>query len=73
MLIGEELHRNRGGTWCPTRTTHQELFRRYVNSRSGGQPRSWLYTVLAVVIVYVMLDVGYPRPASIHLKSADHC
>jgi hypothetical protein len=42
---------------------------------SGGQHRSWLhilgFTVLTVIIVYVMLDVEYPRAGLIHLESAD--
>jgi len=53
----------------------QELFRRYVNSQSGGQHRSRLYilgfSVLTVIIVYVMLDVGYSHAGLIHLESAD--
>jgi len=42
---------------------------------SSGQHRSWLhilgFTVLTVIIVYVMLDVEYPRVGLIHLESAD--
>ncbi len=42
---------------------------------SSGQNRSWLhilgFTVLTVIIVYVMLDVEYPRAGLIHLESAD--
>jgi len=42
---------------------------------SSGQQRSWLhilgFTVLTVIIVYVMLDVEYPRAGLIHLDSAD--
>jgi hypothetical protein len=42
---------------------------------SSGQQRSWLhilgFTVLTVIIVYVMLDVEYPRAGLIHLESAD--
>lgn len=42
---------------------------------SSGQHRSWLhilgFTVLTVVIVYVMLDVEYPRAGLIRLESAD--
>ena len=42
---------------------------------SSGQHRSWLhilgFTVLTVIIVYVMLDVEYPRAGLIHLESAD--
>jgi hypothetical protein len=42
---------------------------------SGGQHRSWLhilgFTVLTVIIVYVMLDVEYPRTGLIRLESAD--
>ena len=42
---------------------------------SSGQQRSWLhilgFTVLTVIIVYVMLDVEYPRVGLIHLESAD--
>jgi hypothetical protein len=43
---------------------------------SSGQHRSWLhilgFTVLTVIIVYVMLDVEYPRAGLIRLESADH-
>ena len=42
---------------------------------SGGQHRSWLhlfgFTVITVLIVYVMLDVEYPRTGLIRLESAD--
>jgi hypothetical protein len=42
---------------------------------SSGQQRSWLhilgFTALSVIIVYVMLDVEYPRAGLIHLESAD--
>jgi uncharacterized membrane protein YedE/YeeE len=42
---------------------------------SSGQHWSWLYilgfTVLTVIIVYVMLDVEYPRAGLIDLESAD--
>ena len=42
---------------------------------SSGQHRSWLhilgFSVLTVVIVYVMLDVEYPRAGLIRLESAD--
>ena len=42
---------------------------------SSGQHRSWLhilgFTVLTVIIVYVMLDVEYPRAGLIHLESTD--
>jgi len=42
---------------------------------SSGQNRSWLhilgFTVLTVIIVYVMLDVEYPRAGLIRLESAD--
>jgi hypothetical protein len=42
---------------------------------SSGQQRSWLhilgFTVLTVIIVYVMLDVEYPRAGLIRLESAD--
>ncbi len=42
---------------------------------SSGQHRSWLhilgFTVLTVIIVYVMLDVEYPRGGLIRLESAD--
>jgi hypothetical protein len=43
---------------------------------SSGQHRSWLhilgFTVLTVIIVYVMLDVEYPRAGLIRLESADY-
>jgi len=42
---------------------------------SSGNYRSWLhilgFTVLTVIIVYVMLDVEYPRAGLIRLESAD--
>jgi hypothetical protein len=42
---------------------------------SGGQYRSWLhilaFTVITVIIVYVILDVEYPRAGLIRLESAD--
>jgi hypothetical protein len=42
---------------------------------SSGLHRSWLhilgFTVLTVIIVYVMLDVEYPRAGLIRLESAD--
>jgi hypothetical protein len=42
---------------------------------SSGQHRSWLhifgFTVLTVIIVYVLLDVEYPRAGLIRLESAD--
>src|SRR6267142_802296 len=42
---------------------------------SSGQHRSWLhilgFTLLTVIIVYVMLDVEYPRAGLIRLESAD--
>jgi hypothetical protein len=42
---------------------------------SSGQHRSWLhilgFTILTVIIVYVMLDVEYPRAGLIRLESAD--
>jgi hypothetical protein len=42
---------------------------------SSGQHRSWLhilgFTVLTVIIVYVMLDVEYPRAGLIRLESTD--
>ena len=42
---------------------------------SSGQHRSWVhilgFTVLTVFIVYVMLDVEYPRAGLIRLESAD--
>lgn len=42
---------------------------------SSGQQRSWLhilgFTLLTVIIVYVMLDVEYPRTGLIRLESAD--
>jgi len=39
---------------------------------SSGQHRSWLHILgFTVLIVYVMLDVEYPRAGLIHLESAD--
>ncbi len=42
---------------------------------ASGQHRSWLhilgFTVLTVIIVYVMLDMEYPRSGLIRLESAD--
>jgi hypothetical protein len=42
---------------------------------SSGQQRSWLhilgFTVLTVIIVYVTLDVEYPRTGLIHLDASD--
>jgi hypothetical protein len=42
---------------------------------ASGQRRSWLhiigFTVITVIIVYVMLDVEYPRAGLIHLEAAD--
>jgi hypothetical protein len=42
---------------------------------SGGQNRSWLhilaFTVITVIIIYVILDVEYPRAGLIRLESAD--
>jgi hypothetical protein len=42
---------------------------------SSGQQRSWLhilsFAVLTVIIVYVMLDVEYPRAGLIRLESGD--
>ena len=42
---------------------------------SGGQHRSWLhifgFTVITVIIVYVILDVEYPRTGLIRLDAAD--
>ena len=42
---------------------------------SSGQHRSWLhilgFAALTVIIVYVMLDVEYPRAGLIRLESAD--
>jgi len=42
---------------------------------SSGQQRSWLhilgFPVLTVIIVYVMLDVEYPRVGLIHLETSD--
>ena len=40
-----------------------------------GQHRSWLhilgFTVITVIIVYVILDVEYPRAGLIRLENAD--
>jgi hypothetical protein len=42
---------------------------------AGGQHRSWLhilaFTVITVIIVYVILDVEYPRAGLIRLESSD--
>jgi hypothetical protein len=42
---------------------------------ASGQHRSWLhilgFTVLTVIIIYVMLDVEYPRTGLIRLETAD--
>src|SRR6478752_3634370 len=42
---------------------------------SSGQHRSWLhilgFTILTVIIVYVMLDIEYPRTGLIRIESAD--
>lgn len=42
---------------------------------AAGQRRSWLhilgFTVITVIVVYVVLDVEYPRTGLIHLESAD--
>jgi hypothetical protein len=42
---------------------------------AGGQQRSWLhllvFTVITVIIVYVMLDIEYPRSGLIRLESGD--
>jgi hypothetical protein len=42
---------------------------------AGGQHRSWLhilaFTVITVIIVYVILDVEYPRAGLIRLESGD--
>jgi hypothetical protein len=42
---------------------------------ASGQRRSWLhivgFTVITVIIVYVMLDVEYPRAGLIRLEAAD--
>ena len=42
---------------------------------SSGQHRSWLhilgFTVLTVVIVYVMLDIEYPRAGLIRIETSD--
>jgi len=42
---------------------------------SSGQHRSWLhiagFTVMTVIIVYVILDAEYPRAGLIRLESAD--
>jgi hypothetical protein len=42
---------------------------------AGGHHRSWLhilgFTVLTVIIVYVMLDMEYPRSGLIRLESGD--
>jgi hypothetical protein len=40
-----------------------------------GQKRSWLhilgFTVITVIVVYVMLDIEYPRAGLIRLEAAD--
>ena len=42
---------------------------------AGGQHRSWIhiggFTVITVIIVYVMLDVEYPRAGLIRLEASD--
>jgi hypothetical protein len=42
---------------------------------AGGQHRSWLhilgFTVITVIVVYVVLDIEYPRAGLIRLESAD--
>ncbi|HEY2822533.1 MAG TPA: hypothetical protein VGJ06_15920 [Candidatus Acidoferrum sp.] len=42
---------------------------------SSGQRRNWLYilgfTVLTVIIVYVMLDIEYPRAGLIRIETSD--
>lgn len=42
---------------------------------ASGQHRSWLhilgFTVITVIIVYVMLDVEYPRSGLFRLEAAD--
>ena len=42
---------------------------------ASGQHRSWLhilgFTVITVIIVYVILDVEYPRTGLIRLETAD--
>jgi hypothetical protein len=42
---------------------------------SSGQHRSWLhilgFTTITVILVYVMLDVEFPRIGLIHLQAAD--
>jgi cytochrome c oxidase subunit IV len=42
---------------------------------AGAQRRSWLhilgFIVLTVIIVYVMLDIEYPRTGLIRIESAD--
>jgi hypothetical protein len=41
-----------------------------------GQRRSWLhilgFTVITVIVVYVVLDIEYPRAGLIRLEAADH-
>ena len=43
--------------------------------KAGGQYRSWLhifgFAVITVIIVYVMLDVEYPRSGLLRLETAD--
>ncbi len=40
-----------------------------------GQHRSWLhilgFTVITVIVVYVVLDIEYPRAGLIRLEAAD--
>jgi len=42
---------------------------------STGQRRSWLhiltFTIITVILAYVMLDVEYPREGLIRLEAAD--
>lgn len=42
---------------------------------AGGQSRSWLhllsFTVITVIVVYVMLDIEFPRAGLIRLETAD--
>jgi hypothetical protein len=43
---------------------------------AGGQYRSWLhisgFTAITVIIVYVVLNVEYPRAGLIRLEAGDH-
>jgi uncharacterized membrane protein YedE/YeeE len=43
---------------------------------AAGQRRSWLhilgFTVITVIVVYVVLDIEYPRAGLIRLEAADH-